>query len=128
MKWLADNWKVFAIIAFMAAAVGYGEIRYRSGWYAHSAKVNADYALKKQKAEAKLIPVEQKAAKANADGKVIYRTITRDVVKYVQDPNRTVCRFDDDAVRMRQQAIDAANNIAGFDESAVQTQPSGKGQ
>ncbi len=92
MKWLADNWKVFAVIALIAAAIGYGEIRYRNGWYAHSAKVNADYALKKQ------------------------------------DPNRTVCRFDDDAVSMRQRAIDAANNIAGFDEPAVQTQPGGKGQ
>lgn len=128
MKWLADYWKVFAVIALIACAIGYGEIRYRNGWYAHSAKVNADYALKKQKAEAKLVPIEQKAAAANADGKVIYRTITRDVVKYVQDPNRTVCRFDDDAVSMRQRAIDAANNIAGFDESAVQAQPGGKGQ
>lgn len=126
MKWLADNWKVFAIIALIAAAVGYGEIRYRSGWYAHSAKVNADYALKKQKAEARLVPTEQKAAEATSEGKVIYRTITRDVVKYVQDPNRTRCDFDDDAVRLRQQAIDAANNIAGFDEPAVQTQPGRK--
>ena len=114
---------VITITVMIAIVIGYGEIRYLHGWYAHSAKVNADYALKKQKAEAKLIPVEQKAAKANADGKVIYRTITRDVVKYVQDPNRTVCRFDDDAVRMRQQAIDAANNIAGFDAATVQAKP-----
>lgn len=116
------------IVAMIAIALGYGEIRYRNGWYAHNAKVNADYALKKKKAEAKLVPIEKKAATANADGKVIYRTITRDVVKYVQDPNRTVCRFDDDAVSMRQRAIDAANNISGFDEPAVQTQLSGKGQ
>jgi len=128
MKWLVDNWKVFAVIALIAAAIGYGEIRYRNGWYAHSAKVIADYALRKQKAEAKLVPIEQKAATANADGKVIYRTITRDVVRYVQDPNRTVCRFDDDAVSMRQRAIDAANNIAGFDQPALQTKPGGKGQ
>ncbi|WP_376751025.1 hypothetical protein [Pantoea piersonii] len=119
---------VITIAVMLAIAIGYGEIRYLNGWYAHSAKVNADYALKKQKAEARLVPIEQKAAAANADGKVIYRTITRDVVKYVQDPNRTVCRFDDDAFSMRQRAIDAANNIAGFDEPAVQTQPGGKGQ
>ncbi|WP_234472965.1 hypothetical protein [Erwinia sp. S63] len=128
MKWLADNWKLFAVIALIAATIGYGEIRYRNGWYAHSAKVNADYALKKQKAETKLVPIEQKAAAANADGKIIYRTITRDVVKYVQNPNRTVCRFDDDAVSMRQRAIDATNNIAGFDEPAVQIQSGRKGQ
>jgi hypothetical protein len=114
------------LAAMIIISIGYGEIRYRNGWYAHSAKVNADYALKKQKAEAKLVPIEQKAAAANADGKVIYRTITRDVVKYVQDPNRTVCRFGDDAVSMWQRAIDSANNIAEFDEPAVQTQSGGK--
>jgi hypothetical protein len=65
-------------------------------------------------------PVEQKAAAATEEGKVIYQTITRDVVKYVQSPNRTVCRFDDDAVQLRQRAIDAANAIPGFDEPAVQ--------
>ncbi|MGK1701323.1 hypothetical protein ACR912_20750, partial [Klebsiella pneumoniae] len=57
----------------------------------------------------------------NEAGKVIYKTITRDVVKYVQSPNRTVCRFDDAAVQLRQRAIDAANSIPGFDESAVQS-------
>lgn len=126
MKWLADNWKVFAFIALISAAVGYGKIRYRSGWDAHSAKVNTDYALKKQKAEASLVPTEQKAAEANSEGKVIYRTITRDVVKYVQNPKRSHCDFDTDAVRLRQQAIDAANNISGFDEPTMQAQSSGK--
>ncbi len=43
-------------------------------------------------------PVEDKAAAATAESKVIYRTITRDVVKYVQSPDRTVCQFDDTAV------------------------------
>lgn len=119
---------LITIVVIIVTAIVFGEVRYRNGWYAHSAKVNADYALKKQKAEARLVPIEQKAAAANADGKVIYRTITRDVVKYVQDPNRTVCRFDDDAVSMRQRAIDAANNIAGFDEPAVQAQPGWQGQ
>ncbi|MGK3116679.1 hypothetical protein [Candidatus Pantoea formicae] len=119
---------LITIFAMIVIGIGYGEIRYLNGWYAHSAKVNSDYALKKQKAEARLVPIEQKAATATADGKVIYRTITRDVVKYVQDPNRSVCRFDNNAVSMRQRAIDAANNIAGFDVPAVQTQPGRKGQ
>lgn len=114
------------LVVMLAAGIGYGQIRYLNGWYAHSAKVNADYALKKQEAETRLVPVEQKAANASADGKVIYRTVTRVVVKYVQNPNHTVCRFDDAAVSVRQQAIDAANNIPGFDEPAVQTQSGGK--
>lgn len=126
MKWLADNWKVFALLAIAASFVGYGEVRYRNGWYAHSDKINAEYAAKKQKAELKLAPTEAKAATANAKGKVIYQTIYRDVVKYVQDPNRTVCRFDAAAVSMRQRAIDAANNIARFDDATVQAKPGGK--
>jgi hypothetical protein len=73
-----------------------------------------------KKAEKVIQPVEQKAAAATEEGKVIYKTITRDVVKYVQSQNRTVCRFDDDAVQLRQRAIDAANAIPGFDEPTVQ--------
>lgn len=117
---------LITIALMIAAALGYGKIRYMNGWYAHSAKVNADYAAKKQKAEIKLAPIEAKAATANAKGKVIYQTIYRDVVKYVEDPNRTVCRFDYAAVSMRQRAIDAANNIAGFDDTAVQAKSSGR--
>ena len=88
---------------------------WRSGWSSHADHINA-LAAKKT-----IQPVEQKAAAATEEGKVIYRTITRDVVKYVQSPNRTVCRFDDDAVQLRQRAIDAANAIPGFDEPSVQS-------
>ncbi len=100
--------------------IGYGELRYRNGWYAHSDHINALAADKKDKAEKAIQPVEQKAAQASTEGRIIYRTITRDVVKYVQDPNRTVCVFDDESVRLRQRAIDAANSISGFDAGSVQ--------
>ncbi|WP_312467462.1 hypothetical protein [Pseudescherichia sp.] len=93
---------------------------WRSGWSAHADHINALAADKRAKAEKAIQPIEQKAAQASAEGKVIYRTITRDVVKYVQDPNRTVCVFDDESVRLRQQAIDAANSIRGFDAAPMQ--------
>jgi hypothetical protein len=93
---------------------------YLKGWYAHSEKVNNEHAAKNKKAEKVVATSEQKAAAASAEGKVIYRTIYRDVVKYVNDPNHTKCDFDDHAVQLRQRAIDAANNIPGFDEPAVQ--------
>lgn len=95
-------------------------LAWRSGWYAHADHINALADKKRVKAEAAIKPVEQKAAQAKDAGKVIYKTITRDVVKYVQDPNRTRCDFDDDAIRLRQRAIDVANNIAGFDDVTVQ--------
>lgn len=119
------TWRAFIITlaVIVAISIGYGEVRYLNGWYAHSAKVNADAAKKVTKANKALEPSEAKAATAQAESTVIYRTITRDVVKYVQDPNRTRCKFDDDAVSMRQRAIDAANNIPGFDAGAVQAKP-----
>lgn len=117
---------LITMVLMTSAAICYGEIRYLNGWYAHSEKVNGYYALKKQKADERLIPTEQKAASANAQGKIIYRTITRSVVKYVQAPDRTICRFDADAIRMRQQAIDAANNIPGFDDPTMPTSSSGR--
>ena len=92
-----------------------------SGWNSHADHINALAAKRKEKAEKTIQPVEEKAAAATEEGKVIYRTITRDVVKYVQSPNRTVCRLDDDAVQLRQRAIDAANAIPGFDEPSVQS-------
>ena len=93
---------------------------YLKGWYAHSDKVNSEHKAKNKKAEKAVATGEQKAAAASAEGKVIYRTIYRDVVKYVNDPNHVKCDFDDHAVQLRQRAINAANNIPGFDEPAVQ--------
>lgn len=93
---------------------------YLKGWYAHSDKVNSEHTAKNKKAEKAVATGEQKAAAASAEGKVIYRTIYRDVVKYVNDPNHTKCDFDDHAVQLRQRALDAANSISGFDAGAMQ--------
>lgn len=108
---------IIAITILLASKV----ISWRSGWSSHADHINAQASKKREKAESTIKPVEEKAATANEAGKVIYKTITRDVVKYVQSPNRIVCRFDDDAVQLRQRAIDAANSIPGFDEPAVQS-------
>ncbi len=115
--------KIRYVIALCAALCGLtGLFSWRSGWSAHAEHINALAADKRAKAEKSIQPVEQKAAQASDEGRIIYRTITRDVVKYVQDPNRTRCNFDDESVRLRQQAIDAANSISGFDAGAVQGQ------
>lgn len=93
---------------------------YLKGWYAHSEHVNSLVKTKQKKAEKAVAVGEKKAAAASTEAKVIYRTVYRDVVTYVNDPNRSVCHFDDRAVQLRQRAIDAANNIPGFDGPAVQ--------
>lgn len=104
----------------LALAAGIFYAGYLKGWYAHSEHVNNQAKTREKKQEKAVATGEQKAATANAEAKVIYRTVYRDVVKYVNDPNRTVCKFDNGAVQLRQRAIDAANSIPGFDEPAVQ--------
>lgn len=108
-----------ALICFVLSFL-VGIFSFRAGWEGHKNKAIAEAAEQQKKAEKEIQPIEQKAAKETAEAKVIYRTITRDVVKYVQSPNRTVCRLDDDAIRLRQQAIDAANSITGFDATPMQ--------
>ncbi|HDS1237614.1 TPA: hypothetical protein QEG37_002021 [Pluralibacter gergoviae] len=114
MSRLAIVGMVLASVAALCALSWY------SGWNSHADHINALAAAKQKKAEAEIRPVEEKAAASTTQAQVVYKTITRDVVKYVQSPNRTVCKFDDDAVQLRQRAIDAANTIPGFDEPAVQ--------
>ncbi|MCI1672337.1 hypothetical protein RQL81_19235 [Citrobacter braakii] len=109
---------VIALCAVLCCITGL--FSWRSGWNAHADHINTLAADKRAKAEKAIQPVEQKAAQASDEGRIIYKTITRDVVKYVQDPNRTVCQFDDESVRLRQRAIDAANSISGFDGVTVQ--------
>ncbi|MGX7400599.1 hypothetical protein ACWOQQ_25245 [Enterobacter sp. ESY66] len=112
--------KLLALAILLGMFVGAYYAGYLKGWYAHSEKVNNEHAAKSKRVEKVVATGEQKAAAASAEGKVIYRTIYRDVVKYVNDPNHTKCDFDDHAVQLRQRAIDAANNIPGFDDPTVQ--------
>ncbi|WP_318378940.1 hypothetical protein [Enterobacter sp.] len=110
----------YVLLALVVMLVSTAIVSWRFGWSAHADHINALAAEKKLKAEKAIQPVEKKAAQASEEGRVIYKTITRDVVKYVQDPNHTRCNFDDESVRLRQRAIDAANSISGFDADPVQ--------
>jgi len=113
------NWR-YVLLVLVVSISATVLIAWRSGWNAHADHINALAANKKQKAEKAIQPVEKKAAQASEEGRVIYKTITRDVVKYVQSPDRTKCDFDDESVRLRQRAIDAANSISGFDAGTMQ--------
>lgn len=101
--------KVMIVGGVLAVCAGIFWAGYLKGWYAHSEHVNSQAKARLPKQEKAVAEGEQKAATANAEAKVIYRTVYRDVVKYVNDPNQ-----------LRQRAIDAANTIPGFDEPAVQ--------
>mgnify|MGYP001005078687 CR=1 FL=1 len=110
----------YVLLALVVMMVSTAIVSWRFGWSAHADHINTLAAEKKLKSEKSIQPVEKKAAQASEEGRVIYKTITRDVVKYVQNPNRTVCQFDDESVRLRQRAIDAANSISGFDADPMQ--------
>lgn len=85
---------------------------YLKGWYAHSDKVNADYRAHKDKAEIKQAKSTTQSNQVRVVTETKYKTIYRDVVKYVSDPNRTVCNFDDSYIRLRQSALNADNAVS----------------
>ena len=116
----------YLALAFIVISSVSGAIGYAMGWYAKGEFVAAKEAQKKAKAEEALKEPEQKAADAKAKADVVYKTVYRDVVKYVNNPDRTVCKLDDDAISLRKQAIDAANNLPGFDAATVQDERSSK--
>nr|DAG74034.1 MAG TPA: Protein of unknown function (DUF1043) [Caudoviricetes sp.] len=63
------------------------------------------------KAQRQQTKVVEGAVQAEQARDVEYRTITKEVVKYVTRPDRTDCSFDAERVRIKQRAIDAANRV-----------------
>ena len=116
----------YLALAFIAISSVSGAIGYVLGWHAKGESVAAEEVQKKSNADEALKEPEKKAADAKTNADVVYKTVYRDVVKYVNNPDRTMCKFDDDAVILRKQAIDAANNLPGFDADTVQDKRSGK--
>lgn len=85
---------------------------YRAGWSAHSDKVNKEYVERKERADAAQEKSNAKAEEVRIVTETKYKVVNRDVIKYLQSPDRTKCNFDADSVRLRQQAIDAANAVS----------------
>lgn len=109
--------KLIIILLLVGIAIGslsFGS-GYLKGWYAHSDKVNLDAARKKRSAENKQAKSTSQSQQVRVVTETKYKTIYRDVVKYVSDPNRTVCTFDDDYIRLRQSALDADSAISRND-------------
>lgn len=105
------QFKLIALGVLLALLAGSHIYAYRSGWSAHADKINREAAEKKQKAQDKQDKSNAKAEEVRVVTETKYKVVTRDVIKYLQSPDRTKCDFDPDAVRLRQQAIDAANAV-----------------
>lgn len=108
--------KAKLIIILLLTGIAIGSLSfgagYLKGWYAHSDKVNLDAAKRKQNAENKQAKSTAQSQQVRVVTETKYKTIYRDVVKYVSDPNRTLCTFDDNYIRLRQSALDADSAVS----------------
>lgn len=113
-----------ACSAFLVFA--YGEYNYLQGWNEGRANLVSQ---QQQKAQAELAKKtqrqqqdESKAATADNEGKTKSEVITREVVKYIKTPGRSVCTFDDARVLLKSRAVANANAIPGYDDDAAAVQ------
>lgn len=78
---------------------------YRAGVVAEAAQ---EAQAEAQRQQTKVI---ERSVQTEQARDVEYRTITKEVVKYVTRPNRPDCSFDAERVRIKQRAVDAANGV-----------------
>lgn len=104
----------------------HGIYQYRSGWNEGRANLVSQ---QQQKAQAELAKKtqrqqqdESKAAAADNEGKTKSEVITREVVKYIKTPGRSVCTFDPERVQLKSHAVANANSITGYDDDAASVQ------
>nr|DAJ10533.1 MAG TPA: hypothetical protein [Bacteriophage sp.] len=117
---------VVAGACFIILAYAHGIHQYRSGW--HEGRANL-VSQQQQKAQAELAKKtqrqqqdESKAAAADNEGKTKSEVITREVVKYIKTPGRSVCTFDPERVQLKSRAVANANSIPGYDDDAASVQ------
>ena len=117
---------VVAGACFIILAYAHGIYQYRSGWSEGRANLVSQ---QQQKAQAELAKKtqrqqqdESKAAAADNEGKTKSEVITREVVKYIKTPGRSVCTFDDARVLLKSRAVANANSIPGYDDDAAAVQ------
>nr|DAM60973.1 MAG TPA: hypothetical protein [Caudoviricetes sp.] len=117
---------VVAGTCFIILAYTHGVYQYRTGWNEGRANLVSQ---QQQKAQAELAKKtqrqqqdESKAAAADNEGKTKSEVITREVVKYIKTPGRSVCTFDPERVQLKSRAVANANSIPGYDDDAAAVQ------
>lgn len=117
---------VVAGACFIILTYTHGIYQYRIGWNEGRAnlvlqqqqKAQAELAKKTQRQQQD----ESKAVAADNEGKTKSEVITREVVKYIRTPGRSVCIFDDARVLLKSRAVANANSIPGYDDDAAAVQ------
>lgn len=119
------TYRLYIAAALVVALTFVGWRLYSNGWDNGRAALVAEQQAKAQAQIAKQTTRQQandtKAAAADDEGKAKTVTITQEVIRYVKTPGRNVCVFDDTRVQLKSRAVDNANTIPGYDDTAVQT-------
>ena len=105
------------------AGYGWGLWQHQTGWREGRNALlteQAEAAEKLRQENAQRQQVEDtKAAEAEQQGEAKTITITKELIRYVQTPNRVKCDSPPERVQLRARAAANANFIPGFDGEAV---------
>lgn len=117
---------IYYITGAVLALFLIGTVAHHQGYSEGRADLLAEQQQKAQSELAKKTQRQQqdesKAAAADNEGKTKSEVITREVVKYIKTPGRSVCTFDPERVQLKSRAVTNANSIPGYDDDAAAVQ------
>ena len=112
------------------AGYGWGLWQHQTGWREGRNALLAEQSEAAEKLRQENTQRQQvedaKAAEAERQGEAKTVTITKELIRYVQTPNRVKCDSPPERVQLRARAATNANFIPGFDGDAVPDGNAGK--
>ena len=112
------------------AGYGWGLWQHQTGWREGRNALLAEQSEAAEKLRQENTQRQQvedaKAAEAERQGEAKTVTITKELIRYVQTPNRVKCDSPPERVHLRARAAANANFIPGFDGEAVPVGVAGK--
>lgn len=126
------NTRLYITTVAVLALAGYGRglWQHQTGWREGRTALlteQAEAAEKLRQENTQRQQVEDaKAAEAEQQGEAKTVTITKELIRYVQTPNRVKCDPPLERVQLRARAAANANSIPGFDGEAVPDGNAGK--
>lgn len=111
------------IAVLLLAGYFWGVWQHHSGWMAGvdallSQQAEATEKLRQENAQRQQVE-DARAVEAEQQGEAKTITITKEVIRYVKTPGRTVCVFPDERVQLKARAAANASTIPGFDDAPV---------
>ena len=118
------------VAALALAGYGWGLWQNHIGWLEGRAALQDEQSEAAEKLRQENTHRQQvedtKAAEAEKQGEAKTITITKELIRYVQTPNRVKCDPPLERVQLRARAAANASNIPGFDGEAVPDGNAGK--